>query len=123
MRFNKAIGGVLTMLPLVGLLTLAGCSGVLSTTLEEKLAAGGTADDHLAAAMLYQDKAREFEANAAQFETALSKIGPYEDTKGFRRGALRMAAQEKRHDAQEMQTLYAAHLAQAQTLHGKLQPQ
>ena len=123
MKVNKPIIGVLGMLPLVGLLTLAGCSGVLSTTLEEKLAAGGTADDHLAAAMLYQDKAREFEANAAQFETALSKIGPYEDTKGFRRGALRMAAQEKRHDAQEMQTLYAAHLAQAQTLHGKLQPQ
>ena len=123
MRFNKPIVGVLGTLSLVGLLTLAGCSGVLSTTLEEKLAAGGTADDHLAAAMLYQAKAREFEANAAQFETALSKIGPYQDTKGFLRAAWRSAAQENRYEAKQMQQLYATHLAQAQALHGKVQPQ
>ena len=123
MRCKKVIGGVLAMLPLVGLLTLAGYSGALAATLEETLAAGGTADEHLAAALLYQNKAREFEANAGQFETALSKIGPYEDTKGFRRGALTMATQENRYEATQMQALYAAHLAQAQTLHGKLQPQ
>ncbi len=123
MRFNKSIGGVLTMLPLVGLLTLTGCSGVLPATLEETLATGGTADDHLAAAMLYQDKARELDANAARFETAVSKIGPYDDPKGFRRAALTMAVQKNRYDAQQMQELYATHLAQAQTLHGKLQPQ
>ena len=68
MRFNKTIGGVLAMLPLVGLLTLTGCSGVLPATLEETLATGGTADDHLAAAMLYQDKARELKAEAAEYE-------------------------------------------------------
>ena len=123
MRFNKSIGGVLAMLPLVGLLTLTGCSGVLPATLEETLAAGGTADDHLAAAMLYQDKARELKANAARFETAVSKIGPYDDPKGFRRAALTMAVQKNRYDAQQMQELYATHLAQAQTLHGKRQPQ
>ena len=123
MRFNKSIGGVLAMLPLVGLLTLTGCGGVLPATLEEKLAAGGTADEHLAAARLYQDKAQALKANAAQFETALSKIGPYEDPKGFRRGALTMAVQENQYEATQMQELYAAHLAQAQTQHGKLQPQ
>ncbi len=123
MRFNKAIGGVLAMLPLVGLLTLTGYSGVLAATLEETLATGGTADEHLAAARLYLDKAQALKAEAVEYETVVSKIGPLEDTKGFRRGALRMAAQEKRHDAQEMQTLYAAHLAQAQTLHGKITPQ
>jgi hypothetical protein len=90
--------------------------------MEEKLAAGGTADDHLAAATLYQDKARELNANAAQYETALSKIGPYEDTKGFRRGALTAAAQENRYEAKQMQEQYAAHLAQARALYGKVQP-
>lgn len=123
MKVNKPIIGVLGMLPLVGLLTLAGYNGALAATLDEKLAAGGTADDHLAAAMLYQDKARELTTEAAEYEAVVAKIGPYEDTKGFRRGALRMAAQEKRHDAQQMQQLYAAHLAQAQVLHGKVQPQ
>lgn len=123
MRFHKSIGGMLAMLPLVGLLTLTGCGGVLSATLEKTLTTGGTADDHLAAARLYQDKARELKTNAAEFETAVSKIGPYDDPKGFRRAALTMAAQENRSDATQMQELYASHLAQAQTLHGKLQPQ
>ena len=123
MRFHKSILGVLAMLPLVGLLTLTGCGGVLPATLEKTLATGGTADDHLAAARLYQDKARELKTNAAQFETAISKIGPYDDPKGFRRAALTMGAQENRYEAGQMQELYAAHLAQAQTLHGKIQPQ
>ena len=86
--------------------------------------AGGqpTADDHLAAARLYQDKAQALTAKAVGFETAVSKIGPYDDPKGFRRAALTMAAQKNRYDAQQMQELYATHLAQAQTLHGKRQP-
>jgi hypothetical protein len=125
MRVHKSIGSVLAMLPLVGLLTLTGCGGVLPATLEEKLASTPTADDHVAAAMLYQNKAQALKAEAVEYETAVSKIGPLEDTKGFRRGALRMAAQEKWHDAKEMQTLYATHFAQAQAqaLHGKLQPE
>ena len=125
MTFKKSIVGVLAILPLVGVLNLVGCSGVLPATLEEKLASNPTADDHVAAALLYQKKARELEAEAVEYETAVSKIGPLEDTKGFRRGALRMAAQEKWHDAKEMQAQYATHFAQAQALalHGKLQPQ
>ena len=122
MTFNKSIFGALAMLPLVGLLNFAGCGAVLPETLEEKLASTPTADDHLIAARLYQDKAQALTAEAIQYETAVSKIDRYDDTKGFRRAALTMAAQEKRHDAQEMQELYATHLAQAQTLHGKLSP-
>ena len=91
---------------------------VLPPALEERLASGGNADDHLAAAMVYQDKARELEAEAVDFETAALKIGPYEDTKGFRRGALMTAAQEKRHRAKQMQELYTAHLAKGQSLPG-----
>ena len=37
----------------------------------------------LAAAMLYQNKARELEAEAVEYETAVSKIAPYQDSKGF----------------------------------------
>jgi hypothetical protein len=115
--------GALAMLPLVGLLSLTGNNGVMAAPLEEKLAATGTAEDHLAAARLYQNEARGLDAEAAKFETAVSKIGRYEDTKGFKRAALTAAAQEKRVDAKEMQELYAAHMRQANALHGKVQPQ
>jgi hypothetical protein len=123
MRFNKSIVGVLAMLPLLGL--LLGCSGVLPETLEEKLASNPTANDHLAAAKLYQNKERELEAEAAKYQAAVSKIGPYDDPKGFRRAALKMAAQEKRYEANQMEQQYAAHLGEAQSrsLHGKLPPQ
>ncbi len=123
MRFHKSIFDVLARLPLVRLLNLKGGSRVLPSTLEERLASSVSADDHLAAAMVYQDKARELEAEAVEFETAASKIGPYEDTKGFRRGALTTAAQEKRHRAKQMQELSAAHLEKAHSLHGTAQSQ
>jgi hypothetical protein len=121
MSSNKSIFDVLAKLPLVRLLNLKGCSKVLSASLEERLASTGNADDHLAAAMVYQNKARELEAEAVEFETAASKISPYEDTKGFRRAALTTAAQEKRHRAKQMQELYATHLGKAHSLRGTAQ--
>lgn len=123
MRSRNRIIGALAMLPLVGLLGLTGYNGAMAAPLEEMVAATGTAEDHLAAARLYQNEARELDAEAAKFETAVSKIGRYEDTKGFKRAALTAAAQEKRVDAKEMQELYAAHMRQANALHGKVQPQ
>jgi hypothetical protein len=111
------------MLPLLGLLGLAGCSAVLPATLEAKLVSNDTVEDHLAAAMLYQSKARELEAEAIQFETAVSNVGSYADTKGFHRAALRGAAQEKRYGATQMQQLYVQHLSQARALYGKTQPE
>ena len=122
MRFTESMASILAILPLVGLLNLTGCSGVLSATLGEKLASGGTADDHIAAAMLYQNKAQELEAEAVKYETAASKTGP-SDSKGFQHAALLNAAQQKRADAKEMQELYVTHFKQAQSLHGKAQPQ
>jgi hypothetical protein len=85
--------------------------------LEERLASSGSADDHLAAAMIYQNKAQELEAEAVEFETAASKIGHYEDSKGFRRGALMTAAQEKRHRAKQLQELYTSHLGRTHSEH------
>jgi hypothetical protein len=106
---------------LARLLKRIGGSRVLPAALEERLASAGNADDHLAAAMLYQEKARELEAEAVEFETAVSKIGPYEDTKGFRKSALKTAAQQKRYRAKQMQELHAAHLEKARFLHGTAQ--
>ena len=123
MKFTESMASILAILSLVSLLNLTGCSGVLPATLQEKLEAGGTADDHIAAAMLYQAKVRELEAEAVEYEIAVSKFGASRDSKGFHHDALRMAAQQKRYDAQQMQELYAAHLAQAQALHGKISPQ
>ena len=120
MRFKKSIIGGLAMLPLVGLLSLTGNSGVMAAPVEEVT---GTADEHLATARLYQNKAQALEAEAAEFKAVASKIGHYEDTKGFRRGALTMAAQQKQSDAKEMQELYATHMRQANALLGKVQPQ
>jgi hypothetical protein len=120
-RSKESILGVLARLPLIRLFNFKGYGRVLPATLEEKLASTGNADDHFAAAMLYRNKAQELEAEAVEFETAASKINPYEDPKGFRRGALMTAVQEKRHRAKEMQELYAAHLGKAQALHGTVQ--
>ena len=90
MRFKKSIFRALTLLPLMGILSLTGYGGVLAATSD--------AND------VYKNKAQEMKAEAIQFEMAASKIKPYEDTKGFRRAALRMAAQEKQYDAKQMET-------------------
>jgi hypothetical protein len=121
MRSNKFLLGTLAVLPLVGLLSFTGCSSGLPATLQEQLAATGTAQDHHAAAMWYQNKARELEAEAIKYETAASKTGP-NDSKGFQHAALLNAAQQKRVDAKEMQERYAAHFKQSQSLHGKALP-
>ncbi|HKP00335.1 MAG TPA: hypothetical protein VJU02_01760 [Nitrospiraceae bacterium] len=123
MKFEKPTFGGLAMLPLVGLLSFTGNSGVMAAPSEETLAVTGTADDHLAVARLYQTKAQALEAEAAEFKTAASKIGRSEDPKGFRRGALTMAAQQKQAEMKEMQELYATHMRQANVLLGKVQPQ
>ena len=106
---------------LARLLNRIGGSRVLPAALEERLASAGNADDHRAAALLYQEKARELEAEAVEFDTAVLKIGPYEDSKGFRNGALKTAAQQKRYRAKQMQELHAAHLKKARLLQGTAQ--
>lgn len=79
MRFTESMVSILAILPLVGLFNLTGCSGELPVTLQEKLAAGGTADDHIAAATFYQAKVRELEAEAVEYEIAVSKFGASRD--------------------------------------------
>jgi hypothetical protein len=80
-------------------------------------------DDHLAAALLYQQQSRLAKTEAGQYEQIAASIRAIEDPKGFRRSALMTAAQENRRTADEMQQLYALHEAKAQTMLGKQQPQ
>ena len=123
MTYTKCVFGALAMLALVGLLGLTGCNRVLPATLEERLATTGTADDHLAAARLYLEKARELETEAVEYETVVSTHGRSRSSKDFHYTALRHAAQQKRSDANQMRALYATHLEQAQSLVGNAQPQ
>jgi hypothetical protein len=120
------------LLPMLGGVMLAiggttGCSAlseqVLPANLEGRVASNGTAEDHLAAASLYQQRAQSQEARAATYERLAAALSVHEDPKGIRRSGLRTAAQERRQDADEMHQLYATHYAQAQSLLGKQQPQ
>jgi len=107
----------------VATVAFVGCAAVLPTHLEDTLASSGSADDHRAAAMLYQTKAQQLETVAVRYETQVSTIRLHEDPKGFRRGALKIAGQENRNAAKQMQELYAAHVEKAQTLYGKKIPE
>lgn len=118
-----------TLLALTGLVFgTTGCSAFVQRDLPADLADritsdGGTADDHMTAALLYLQKAKKVQTQAEEFQTMASTIKPIEDPKGIRRGALMTAAQEKRSDAAELQQLFAAHYEKAQTMLGKQQPQ
>lgn len=114
---------VLAAFSLAALLGLIGCSGVAATELDSALASNESADDHMAAATLYQSKAEQLAAEADRYEAEASKIGPHEDPKGFRRRGLITAAQEKRSAAGHMQELYVAHLEKALTMHGMKKPE
>lgn len=117
---GRATGLAIAAVAFVG---LSGCAAVLPAHMDSKLAANGSADDHMAAAVLYQSKAHQLAAEADRFEAAASKIGPYEDPKGFRRGGLVTAGQERRHAARHMEEFYAAHFEKAQTVHGMKKPE
>lgn len=96
---------------------------VLPGQLESRIASDGTADDHLAAALLYQKEAKRAQTEGNKYTQAAASIRPIEDPKGFRRSALMTAAQTYQKYAGEMQQLYAAHQTKAETMMGKQQPQ
>src|SRR5262245_17772779 len=118
MRVKKSIFGGLAMLHLVGLFSLTGNSGVMAEPLKdaEELAAAGTRESHIAAAVVYQREIQELDAKFAEIETAASKMRPYMDK-------LRTAAEANRAEAKKMQELYTTHWREANVLHGKVQAQ
>lgn len=132
-RSRKTVVTLGSILGIAGLVLVAiggatsGCSiageRVLPGQLESRIASNGTADDHLAAALLYLKEAQRAQAEANKYKHAAASIRPIEDPKGFRRSALLTAAQEHEKYAGEMQQLYAAHQTKAETMMGKHQPQ
>ncbi len=97
-----------------------GCSlaenQILPAQLESRIASNATAEDHLAAARIYQQQAQRLEADAATYARQGESIKPLEDPKGFRRSALKTAAQERQRQANEMLQLVTEHQRKAETL-------
>lgn len=123
-REAKLVGGATGLaMATMAFVGVVGCAAVLPTHLEKKVTSNGSADDHMAAALVYQSEAQRLVAEAARYDAAASKIGPYEDSKGLRRGGLVTAAQVKRNAAGRMQELYAAHFEKAQAMYGMKKPE
>lgn len=125
-RNRRTVRQTLLAVPVGLLMTFAGIVGcsaqghqVLPASLESRLASQGSADDHFAAAAVYQDAAHKQAAEAERYEKQAAAVGQYMDPKGFRKSGLITAAQTHRREAAEMQQLYAHHYQQALTMTGK----
>ena len=121
-RIGHIIGAPIVILAILSF-SLIGMKGysfagdqMRSRDLVNRVASQGTVDDHRAAAREYRERARQLEVEAAQFAREAQGIRPIEDTKGFRRGALRMAAGSLQRQASEMQQLSANHQRQADSI-------
>jgi hypothetical protein len=82
-----------------------------------------TAEDHRAAALFYQQGAKRARTEANRYIQTAASVRPIEDPKGFRRNALKTAAQEHQTEARKLQQLYAEHQTSGETTVGKQQPQ
>lgn len=97
-----------------------GCPGVgewrLPAELESKLESTAAAEDHLSAALIYQKQAEQVEITALKFEDSAQKITQLEDPKNFRRSGLKIAGQQCRKEAIDLQRLADHHRQKAETL-------
>ena len=78
-----------------------------------------TIEDHLAAALMFEKQANQLELEALKFEDEYARITTYEDPKGFRRSALKTAAQRCRKEVAELSELAAQHRQKAGEREGK----
>ena len=92
---------------------LAGCAEMPSHVATQA-GTSVTAEDHLAAALMYQKQAQQLDLEALKFEGEHARITTYEDPKGFRRSALKTAAQSCRKEAAELNGLAAQHRQKAE---------
>jgi hypothetical protein len=88
---------------------------ILSRDLVSRVSSQGTADEHRGAAIIYRERARQLEAEAAQYAREAADTS-LQDSKGFRRGALKMAAGSLQRQADEMKQLSAHHQKQADSM-------
>jgi len=98
---------------------LAGCASaeVLPTALQQRLAsAQTTADDHRAAARIYQQQAQQLQEESERYLREANSISQLEDTKGFRRYSLKTAARERLKRANELLQAAAQQEQQANSM-------
>ncbi|MGH7233802.1 MAG: hypothetical protein ACREJU_20935 [Nitrospiraceae bacterium] len=111
---HQSVRGIASSVLLILAVTLTGC--VVRSQLERSLGSQGNADDHMAAALLYQQESQRLEAQAHRYEKQATGIRPLEDPKGIRRAGLLISASANRQHAVEVQTLSAMHHERAQTI-------
>lgn len=119
--FMKPVFWMISAMFLLVPVGYVGCSlagdQILPAHLESRISSSnGTADDHLAAARLYQQHAQQLQADAASYARQAETITPLEDPKGFRRNALKTAAQERQKEANEILRLVTEHQRKAETM-------
>ena len=116
--------GKLTAVGVLGMVVvLAGCAGQTAlrqgAALDRSSAPQLSAEDHRAAARLYQREAARLDAAAQQYQEEAAGLRPKEDPKGNRRAGLQTALGETRRRASALQVLAAGHQGQAQTMTGQ----
>lgn len=121
MTIKLALTTVLCSFSLIGNI---GCSlageQILPASLEDRISSSnGTASDHLTAAHLYQVEAQRLTDEAATYARKADSISPLEDTKGFRRDALKTAGQQRRKQAEALRQLVAEYEQKAEALTGQ----
>ncbi len=102
---------------------MAGCAGETALRQRAPLDHSSTpqlsAEDHRAAALLYQRESARLDADAQQYQQEAAELRPEEDPKGNRRVGLQTALGETRRRASDLQALAAGHQGQAQTMTGQ----
>ena len=116
--------GKLTAVGVLGMVVvLAGCAGQTAlrqdASMDRSSAPQLSAEDHRAAARLYQREAARLDAAAQQYQEEAAELRPQEDPKGNRRAGLQTALGETRRRASNLMALAAGHQGQAQTTTGQ----
>ena len=73
-----------------------------------------TVEDQLEAALMYEEQAQQLELEALKFEDEHGRITTHEDPKGFRRSALKIAAQRCRKEGADLHDLAVQYRQQAE---------
>lgn len=100
--------------------SIAGCSTLERQEdmeqIESKLSSQASAEDYLAAALLYQRQAQRLEIQAIRYEQEAAAITALEDPKEFRRSGLMMVAQLRRRQIANFRQLAADHRQKAEQI-------
>lgn len=93
---------------------LAGCAQMGGSHLAAQTGIPMTVEDQLDAALMYEEQAQQLELEALKFEDEHGRITTHEDPKGFRRSALKIAAQRCRKEGADLHDLAVQYRQQAE---------